>query len=99
MANFTVDPNVLNQKAKELDGHADNYDAISARLQNAATTMDAAYDSADNRTFVSRMEECAKDLKAMANKLRAASVTLQGQSKIYSTQETENTQAASRLPG
>lgn len=99
MASFTVDPSVLVQKAQALNQHADDYDSISTQLQNAATTMGAAYDSADNRSFVSRMEECVKDLRAMANKLRAAAVTLQGQASIYNEQESNNTQQANRLPG
>lgn len=99
MANFSVDPSALNQKAAMLDQHAESYDTISTQLHTAATTMGAAYDSADNRSFVSRMEECVKDLRLMANKLRAAAETLRGQATIYTNQENDNTQRAGKLPG
>ena len=99
MASFTVDPAVINQKAATLSQYADEYEAISNQLHQAATTMGAAYDSADNRSFVGRLEACVTDLKNMAAKLRAASATLKGQSGMYSEQESSNTQQASRLPG
>ena len=99
MANFSVDPTILNQKAANLNEHADEYNSISAKLQSAATTMGAAYDSADNRSFVARMEACAKELKAMADKLRAAAATLSSQATIYTEQENSNTQKANQLPG
>lgn len=99
MANFTVDPSVLSQKATQINQYADEYDSISTQLQQAATSMGAAYDSADNRKFIERMEACAKDLKLMSDKLRSASTTLKGQSSLYVDQETANTQQASSLPG
>lgn len=99
MASFTVDPAVLNEKAAALIQHADEYDSISGQLKRAATTMGSAYDSADNKAFVGRVEECAKDLKAMADKLRAAAQTLKGQAANYSETEKFNTQKASHLPG
>ena len=99
MASFTVDPAVINQKATLLSQYADEYEAISNQLRQAATTMGAAYDSADNRSFVSRIEQCVNDLKNMAAKLRAASATLKGQSSMYTNTENANTQQANRLPG
>lgn len=99
MAKFSVDPAILKQKASQLGQYSETYDSISTQLQNAATTMGTAYDSADNRSFVNRINECAKDLKAMAAKLKAASVTLQKQANSYTEQETSNTQKANRLPG
>jgi len=99
MASFTVDPTAINQKATMLSQYADKYEGISTQLRQAATTMGAAYDSADNKAFVSRIEQCVTDLKNMAAKLRAASETLKGQSGMYVDQENANTQQANRLPG
>ena len=98
MANFTVDPDIVEQKAKTVDEYAETYDSISRELLSAATTMGAAYDSADNRTFVSRIEDCSKDLKAMAEKLRSTSNTMKEQANEYRKREAENTQKAANLP-
>lgn len=98
MANFTVDPDIVEQKAKAVDEYAETYDAISRELLSVATTMGAAYDSADNKTFVSRIEDCSKDLKAMAEKLRFTSNTMKEQANEYRKREMENTQRAANLP-
>lgn len=99
MSQFTVDPAAINQKAGQINQFADEYDSISTKLQSAANSMGTAYDSADNRKFIERMEACARDLKEMSAKLRASSGTLKSQAALYETQEQSNTQQAAKLPG
>jgi len=99
MASFTVEPEVIAQKAEQLLQHADEYEAISAQLHDSATSMGAAYESVDNKTYVDRIENCVVDLKKMAEKLRQVATTLKEQGKMYPDREAANRQVASRLPG
>ncbi len=99
MATFSVETTVLKQKATQLDRHAEDFDSICARLKQAATTMGSAYDSDDNRKFISRVEACCTDLKALSDKLRTASQIITAQANEYDSREASNTAAASRLPG
>ena len=99
MAKFSVQTNELRHKASEVNQHAEEFDAICAKLKQVATTMGAAYDSDDNRKFVSRIEACCVDLKALSNKLRSAAQIINQQAAEYDGQEAGNTAAASRLPG
>ena len=99
MANFTVEPAVLMQKAADLNQCAETYESISTQLHTAATTLGSAYDTEDNRTYVNRMEECVKDLKAMAEKLKESAQTITEQANIYVNQQVNNTQSARKLPG
>lgn len=98
MATFSTEASVLIQKADQLNRHAEEYDSIRAQLRQAATSMGAAYDSADNRAYTARIEQFCTDLQMMSDKLRAAARTLKEQSSMYTAQEEENTAAASKLP-
>lgn len=99
MAVFSVQTNVLRDKAKALNQHAQDFDSITSKLKATATTMGTAYESDDNRKFVSRVEAMCVDLKNLADRLRNASQIITQQAGEYDKREAENTSRANRLPG
>ena len=58
MAQFMVDTDAVRQKAAQVNGYAEQYDVLRAKLLNAASSMGASYYSADHRAFASRITEC-----------------------------------------
>ena len=98
MASFTIDTDAVRQKANVVENFADEYDAIRLRLLNTATSMGAAYESADNKVYVARITECCNQLQQMSEKLRNAAQILKSQSDSYDATEENNTQQASKLP-
>lgn len=98
-ADFKTDYDVMSDKAGELAELADTYGSIAERLRDQATSMGAAFQSADNRTYVSRIEAACDDLAQMAKQLLSHSGKLELQSKKYKGTEDENTGVASQLPG
>ena len=99
MATFATDPAVMKEKAGVLTQCAEDYERIGRQLQQEATSMGVAYDTADNRNYVSRIEAFCQELQRMAEKLKNAGITLSEQSQMYTIREEENTSAANRLPG
>lgn len=99
MSNFSVDPAALKTTASKLSTASSEYGRIYKQLIQTATSMGAAYDSADNKEFVARIESCCTALQAMANKLQLASETLTRASDNYTATEEQNTQQAGRLGG
>ena len=98
MASFSTDFAVLNEKAAKLSTFAEDYDAIREQLRQAATSMGSAYDSADNRSYTSHIENFCNDLKFLSDKLRVASDTIRQQASMYKSQEENNTAEANNLP-
>ena len=98
MAQFMVDTDAVRQKAAQVNGYAEQYDILRSKLLNAATSMGAYYDSADNREFVSRITECCQQLAEVSNRLRNAAQQMNAQSRRYDTTEEENSMQARRLP-
>ena len=98
MAQFMVDTDAVRQKAAQVNGYAEQYDVLRAKLLNAASSMGASYDSADNREFVSRITECCQQLAEVSNRLRNAAQQMNAQSRRYDTTEEETSMKARRLP-
>ena len=98
MAQFMVDTDAVRQKAAQVNGYAEQYDVLRAKLLNVASGMGASYDSADNREFVSRITECCQQLAEVSNRLRNAAQQMNAQSRRYDTTEEENSMQARRLP-
>lgn len=99
MPNFSVDPQALKGTASKLSGASEEYERIYKQLIQVATSMGQAYDSEDNKRFVSSIEGCCTALQAMADKLRTASETLTRDAENYLSTEEFNAQAAGRLGG
>lgn len=98
MAQFMVDTDAVRQKAAQVNGYAEQYDVLRAKLLNAASSMGASYDSADNREFVSRITECCQQLAEVSSRLRNAAQQMTAQSRRYDATEDENSIQARRLP-
>lgn len=99
MSTFSVDPAALKNTAAKLSEASSEYERIYKQLIQTATSMGQAYDSEDNRRFVTSIEGCCTALQAMANKLQLASETLSKASTNYTETEEHNTQQAGRLGG
>ncbi len=97
MATFTTDYGTLDQKAARLEEHANQYEAISKQLHTTATSMGNAYESEDNKAFVTQIEAMCRDLQALVERLRNASGVLKAQANMYRQQEASNTSAANSL--
>lgn len=95
---FTVETDAVRQKARMLEGLADEYDGMRSRLLNTATSMGAAYESADNRVYVARITEFCEQMKEVSHRLRNAANVLNTQSSGYDRTESENAAQANRLP-
>ena len=95
---FRTDVSIMSEKASKLSLFAEDYDSIREQVRQAATSMGAAYDSADNRSFTAHIEEFCSELKFMSDKLRTASEIIKQQSSMYTSREEHNTSVASRLP-
>lgn len=99
MSAFSVDPAALKNTASKLSEASSEYERIYKQLIQTAASMGQAYDSEDNRRFVTSIEGCCAALQAMANKLQLASETLSKASVNYSETEAHNAQQAGRLGG
>ena len=99
MAKFTVDTDAVRSKAASVEGLSQDYSSLSKQLRNIATTMGAAYESVDNKAYITRVNECCDNLDRMATKLANTAQLLRSQSSDYDTTEQNNTQQASKLPG
>ena len=98
MAQISVQTDDLRSKASALDQHAEEFDSICAKLKAAATSMGSAYESNDNKMYVSNIEAFCVDLKNLSNRLRNASAIITGQAGDYDDRESNNTDIAKRLP-
>lgn len=99
MPSFSVDPAALKSTSAKLASASSEYERIYKQLIQTATSMGAAYDSADNKKFVSSIEGCCAALQAMADKLQIASEALSKASDNYTATEEHNAQQATRLGG
>lgn len=98
-ANFKTDYGVMGDKAAKLLELAGTYAGYAKRLRAEATSMGAAYDSADNRAYIARIEVACDHLDRMAKELETGSEKLALQGEAYETREDENTGIASGLAG
>ena len=95
--NFSLDPNELREVAAFLRQSAEEYGSISKQLMNAATTMGSAYDSDDNRAFVSQIEGCTGDLNNMVAKVKQQAQVLKKQADFLEKLTSDNTAAVRQL--
>ena len=94
---ITVNPNELEEAAAFLRQSAEEYDSIAKKLMNAATTMGSAYESDDNKAFVTQIEGCADDLKKMVVKVRQQAEVLDKQAKAFEETTAANVTAVKNL--
>jgi WXG100 family type VII secretion target len=99
MAKFTVDTDAVRAKAEAVNGLSQEYSGLSKQLRNVATSMGQAYESADNKEYITRVNECCDNLDKMAVKLANTAQLLRTQSGEYDSTEQNNLQQASKLPG
>ena len=98
MANkFTVDTQEMQQTTAFLKKASSDYSRIYTQLLSVASSMGAAYSSADNAAFVEKIQSCSGDLKSMAQRLEAAADILDKQRANYERQMEENLSAVQRL--
>lgn len=94
---FTVDPEALARVVAQIRSNAEEYDGIATRLLQTATNMGNAYDSEDNRAFVSQIEGCSNDLKAMVAKLNLIAGIVDTQRNNYVTVTEHNASEVRKL--
>ncbi|MCL1852298.1 MAG: WXG100 family type VII secretion target [Peptococcaceae bacterium] len=90
MSQFTVTPEQLAKASKEISQLSETYTTIYKQLLQAATTMGAAWEGADNLAFVGQINGCCTDLQKMADKMRLASQALDKQQKNYFNRQQDN---------
>lgn len=95
--NFTVDPPVLHSAATKFRDLAQQYNEVYNSLINAASTMGAAWDAADNQAFVTQINGFCKELQDMVNHLEQSAQTLDQQATNYETTCENNTSGAQKL--
>jgi len=98
-AKFTVDTDRVRAKAEAVNGLSQEYSGLSKQLRNVATSMGRAYESADNKEYIKRVNECCDNLDKMAVKLADTAGLLRKQSGLYDKREEINLQQSYKLPG
>lgn len=83
--------------AKKLQDASINYAEISGKLMNAASTMGAAWEGADNVAFVEQITGFSDDLKNMADKLSVAGEALDKQKENYVQRQNDNATQVKKL--
>lgn len=92
-----VDTVALHTAAKTFAQLSEEYTTVYTRLLNSASTMGAAWESADNQAFVEQINGFCEELKGMAAHLEQASQTLDRQAANYEDTRNNNIAAAKRL--
>ncbi len=83
--------------SQKLQSLADTYTEIYTQLLQEATTMGAAWEGADNLAFVEQINGFTEELKMMADKLSAASQTLEKQRANYVARQDDNITQVKKL--
>ena len=99
MAVFTVQPETLRQKARQLESQAEQYDSMRNKLLNTATSMGAAYQSEDNKKYVARITDFCQQMREVSEKMRNGARVLMSQADGYEQTQSRNASDASKLPG
>lgn len=97
MAKFTSDSSAMSSIAGKLSAASSEYQSISKQLVQTAHSTTETYSSADNTTFIQKIDGCAVALQAMADKLQVAADMLKKQAANYDTTEEHNTTQAKSL--
>ncbi|MCL1790059.1 MAG: WXG100 family type VII secretion target [Peptococcaceae bacterium] len=97
MSQFSVTPQQLEKTSKEISQLSDTYTTIYKQLLQAASTMGAAWEGADNLAFVAQINGCCTDLQKMADKLQLASQALDKQQQNYLNRQQDNLARVKRL--
>ena len=95
---FTVDYNLLTDQAAKLMSLKEEFDSARTQLKQAATSMGAGYESADNVRFVGQVEQICKDLENLSQTLEYGSQMLKNDAVEYQNKEAELTGKAGSLP-
>ena len=97
MSVFSVDPSALKTASTKLKSASADYERIYKQLIQTATSMGAAYESEDNKKFVTQIEGCCAALQAMADRLALTAQQLSKASDNYTSTEEHNASQASQL--
>lgn len=94
---FTVDTDTLGKVAAQILANAQEYESISNKLMQTAQDVSSAYQSADAQVFLTQIQGCHNDLKAMVAKLNQISAGLRQQKANYEEVSAHNSQQARKL--
>ncbi len=94
---FTVDTDALGRVAAQILANAQEYDSIATKLLQAAQDVSSAYQSKDGQEFLTQIQGCHDDLKAMVKKLNVVSEVLKKQQVNYVKVSTHNSEQARKL--
>lgn len=97
MASFQVDPQQLINASGKLADYAGQYRQAAKQLFDAASTMGAAWEGEDNKSFVTQINGLSDDLENMAKKMDSASQALKQQATNYQQKQDANTSGVRTL--
>lgn len=97
MSVFSVDPSALQSASTKLAAASSEYERIYKQLIQTATSLGSAYESEDNKAFVSKIEGCCAALQGMANELMNNSARLAKIAQNYTDTMEHNVSEASKL--
>lgn len=87
----------MSTASKKLQSLSETYTEIYTQLLQQAGTMGAAWEGADNLTFVEQINGFAEELKSMASKLSTASQALEQQRANYVARQESNIAQVKKL--
>ncbi len=94
---FSVNTENMRTTAAQIRAYAQEYESIANKLMQTAQQVGSVYQSADAQVFLTQIQGCHNDLKAMVAKLNLVSQTLEQQTKNYETVSSHNSQQARKL--
>ena len=97
MAQFQVEAQQLVTASGKLAEYANQYRQYAKQLFDAASTMGAAWEGEDNKSFVTQINGLTDDLENMAKKMDNASQTLKQQATNYQQKQDANTSGVKSL--
>lgn len=92
-----VEPAQLSTASKTLSSLSSEYTSISSQMMQKADNMGSAWDSEDNKAFVSQIDGFCEDLRNMAQKLESASEMLRLQYDNYENRKNDNIAQVKKL--
>lgn len=81
--NITVTPEALRTAAGQIEGFAQNYESEYNRFYETTNQMNAGWDGADNRAFISRIDGFRDDFKKMKDLMVSYATFLRNTAKTY----------------
>lgn len=92
-----VEPAQVSAASKTLSSLSSKYSSIASQMMQKADNMGSAWDSEDNKAFVTQIDGFCEDLKQMAQKLESASEMLNLQYQNYENRKNDNIAQVKKL--